>query len=160
MKKTIAASLFYFLSITLVFAQAQILKSFGYASVSCTNTPATLLTFDGAAHWRMCSGTDPIIGATCAAAGSGVFPTGNFWLRAVSVFYLDATAANWGVVGHGGSNGDWVSAITPGNQSKTIVYPPDASPLFTNNIGEYFDFHVLTCTNTSAIIAYWYTPAP
>jgi hypothetical protein len=125
-------------------AQTQALKSFAYASTGCSGG----LMYFGS-NWAM--------GAQWAQPGSGTFPSGDFWIRAVSLTYF-GSGNDWAIVGHSGPNGDWVTPpALPGHTIK-IVYPPDASPLFT--AGEYFDVHSSCSSGADALVAIWYVPAP
>lgn len=122
-----------------------LLKSFSYLSLGCRSDG--LMIFGPANEFRM--------GDLYAQPGANFFPTGNFWVRAVSLMYM-APPTYWALVGHGGPNGDVVSPATPGGTVQTISYPEDASPYFT--LGEYFDVHA-NCQpgdGQYAYITFWY----
>lgn len=133
----------------------QALLSFAYGSCGPTNSPdgAPVLKFDNSGKWKMGLGTD------MAAAGSGAFPTGNFYLRGLGVTVLGGAAGNWVMVGHSGPNGDWTAPPVLPGRTDWFTYPEDAAPLFT--AGEYFDAHVAFSDSTiEALIGFWWTPAP
>ena len=134
------------------FAQTQALKSFAYASSGCTSTPSPLLTFNGTANWQMG------VGSGMAGPGAGVFPTGNFYVRAVSITVVGGASTNWALIGHSGPNGDWTTGAVPPGQNKKINFPADAAPLYT--AGEYFDAHVSACDGISILVSFWWVPAP
>lgn len=132
------------LAASMAVAQTTPLKSFAYASSGCSSG---LLTFSGT--YQM----------TSVPAGAGQLPAGNFWIRAISLTFLSSLSAEWSIVGHSGSNGDWVTPPTLSNSTASIVYPADAAPLFT--VGDYLDVHVLSCSyGENALVSVWYVPAP
>ena len=154
----VAAALLFASSIGEVDAQSQALKSFAYVSSGCTTSPATLLVFDGAGHWKMGSGTD------MAAPGAGSFPSGNFFVREVSLKVLSGSASTWVIIGHSGANGDWITgASTIGDPAQSIVFPSDAAPLFMAGASplEYFDVHTSSCDGSISVAVKISTvPAP
>lgn len=126
-----------------------ILKSFAYSSTGCSNG---LMTFGS--DWRM--------GPGWAAPGSGVLPTTNFWIRAISITLLGGSSTDWAIVGHSGPNGDWITAPAVNGTTEPIIYPEDAMPYFT--LGEYLDVHA-PANAGNALVNVWYVedgvvPAP
>ncbi|MGC2032945.1 MAG: hypothetical protein WA642_23215, partial [Steroidobacteraceae bacterium] len=129
------------------------MKSFAYASGGCTNTPAALLTFGGSGAWQMG------LGSGMAAPGSGTFPTGDFYVREISLSVIGGSPGNWAVIGHSGPNGDWVTGAVQPGQTKTFRFFQDAAPLFT--AGEYFDAHIASCVSgMSILVVFSWVPAP
>lgn len=134
---------------TSAFAQ-QPLKSFSFASAGCTSNPAPLLTFDSAGDWQM--------DGVHAKPGAGVFPIGNFYIRAVAVTYLGTgQPTDWVLVGHSGPNGDWTTGAVPTGHGNFFSFAEDAAPFFT--AGEYLDAHVNACDGGQALISVWYVPS-
>jgi hypothetical protein len=130
----------------------KLLKSFSYMSqtVAC-NGDDQLLPFDKKGDWKMAAGYAP--------PGAGEFPSGNFYVRAVTVSHAinGNIADSYAVVGHGGPNGDHVSPWLMGPGTQMITYPEDAAPLFT--AGEYFDLHARCISgNHWATMQIWYIP--
>jgi hypothetical protein len=152
--KAVLSVVFFFLSLSLACAQSQPLKSFAYASQGCTTTGgAPVLQFTSGGAWQMG------LGSGMAPAGAGVFPAGNFYVRAIGITVNAGSNTNWVLVGHSGPNGDWMnSPVLPG-KTVWLRYPSDAAPLFT--AGEYFDAHVASCDGIiAAFISFWTVPAP
>jgi hypothetical protein len=126
---------------------SQALKSFAYAT---NGNSSGFLLFGSTGGWQMGLGTGMV------APGSGSFPSGDFYVRAIAVTVPSGTAGNWALIGHSGPNGDWVTPPVLVGHTEWFKYPDDAAPLFT--AGEYFDCHIATNDNSiSALIAFWYT---
>jgi hypothetical protein len=97
--------------------------------------------------------------------GAGAFPDDRFYLRAVGLTFLPnggskPPSGDWALVGHSGSNGDWVTPAVPLGQTLYITFPADAAPLFDVAAQEFFDVHVNACKDTQAMVVFWYVPAP
>lgn len=124
------------------------LKSFAYASTGCSNG---FLTF-GTGSFQMG------LGAGMAQPGSFYFPTGNFYIRKVSLTLIGGGATNWAIVGHSGPNGDWITKPAITGHDSLMDYDIDAAPLFT--AGEFLDVHISFCDGVSGLVAVWWEPAP
>ena len=142
--RSIFLGIFLSVAASTALAQTQALKSFAYASASCSDG---LFYFNG--NFELNSGNTP---------GSGQFPIGNFYLRRVALTVIGGSSNDWAVVGHSGSNGDWVSGAVIGGHDSIITYDQDAAPLFT--AGEYFDVHASCGSGQWVFVAFWYVPAP
>ena len=130
------------------------LKSFSYMSIPIEcNGKDQLLPFDAEGHWKMAPDQ--------AKPGAGEFPSGNFYLRKVSLSHSiegEAGLGSYAVVGHSGPNGDWVSPMIVGTGHAEISFDPDAAPLFTS--GEYFDLHTSCASGRHwGSASFWYVPA-
>lgn len=122
--------------------------AFGSTGIILLGGNVPLLTFGGGDTWKL----TPLI-----TPGSGSWPATDFWIRGISLTYLCAPPRNWAIVGHGGSNGDWITPPVLGGESRLVQYPEDACPLFTLET-DYLDVHVDNLPNICAMVAIWYVP--
>lgn len=121
------------------------LKSFAYVSNGCSGG---LFTFGSS--FQINGSTPP---------GSFIWPTGDFYIRKVSLTITNPSPnpTAWAIVGHSGPNGDWITSPVFENETRVMPFSADAAPLFT--AGEYFDVHG-DCDGSTAILAVWWEPAP
>lgn len=113
----------------------EIVKTFAVASTGNLNG---LATWDTAGQ---CFKIDSTIGPASGLAG--LFPTGNAWIRSISLTVFGGNAGDWAIVGHSGPNGDWVTppvvAGAAGHAEKMVTFDGDAAFFFA--AGEYLDVH-------------------
>jgi hypothetical protein len=129
------------------------LKSFAYDSVGyCLVSGAPMFLFSQPNGWQM--------GPGFVAPGSGVLPTTDFYIRAIGLTVMGGNAGDWAVIGHSGSNGDWVTPkLLVGQPPLIMRFDADAAPLFT--LGEYLDAHKgLSDSALMISVCFWWIPAP
>lgn len=151
--RAVLLGFFYLLCVSISWAEPpKPLKSFSYMSQTVTcDGGDQLLPFDKKGDWKMAPGYAP--------PGAGEFPSGNFFVRVVTLSHtIDGKVADsYAVVGHSGPNGDHISPWMVGPGTQMIAYPEDAAPLFT--AGEYFDLHSRCMSGIHwATMQIWYVP--
>lgn len=149
------------------FGQVVPMKSFGFRSpsINCHRSASEVaLDPDGNITDLM-----PLDGARNVFAPPAVpgsrpqfiltFPPGNFKIRKVCLtHWVNGSQANaYAVVGHWGPNGDHISPMFGGSDTRCMDFPVDAPVVFT--AGEYLDVHAGCEGDWHWITLHiWYTP--